>query len=125
VVLNELTLLLSQGNRPLDKVQGHSTLSDVHWSLVYREASDAETYFVGPFGSQVRAGVFAEEFGECAEKNHLVHIAILLQGTRHSDVSVMAKELDVIAGQLSAGKLDGAEHDDDYGWAFRFSPKTP
>jgi len=125
VVLKELALRLTQDKKSLDKAKVPAIKPGIEWSLIYYDNSDGDTFFEGPFGKELRSGVFTEMFDNYVDKNGRSHLAILLQGTRHSDVSVMAKELEVIADRLSEGKNEDAEHDDDYGWAFRFTPKTP
>lgn len=45
-------------------------------------------------------------------------ITVQVQGTRHSELSVMAKELRRVADMIDAGLLTGQEEDDDFGYRF-------
>lgn len=55
----------------------------------------------------------------------LQQVIIKLQGTRHSDKTVIVEQLETVIARLKAGDLCGAEHDDDFGYTFEFAHTVP
>ncbi len=50
----------------------------------------------------------------------LQQFTIKLQGTRHSDKAAIVAQLETVLARLNAGDTSGREHDDDFGYAFKY-----
>ncbi len=50
----------------------------------------------------------------------LQQVTIKLQGTKHSERASVINQLQEVMKRLEAGEMEGLEHDDDFGYSFKF-----
>ncbi len=55
----------------------------------------------------------------------LQQVRIELQGTKRSDRKAIIAQLETVLARLLAGELVGAEHDDDFGYRFAVTERSP
>lgn len=55
----------------------------------------------------------------------LQQLTIKLQGTRHTSRAQIINQLERVTALLKAGQVAGAEHDDDFGYAFEYRDSVP
>ena len=114
-----------------------SLLDDVNWMLSAIEHPPARevldrTSFGHPKREQLQALVDAlttitpDSGNDWIEHAYpLQQVTVRLQGTRHSDKTDIIDQLETVLQRLKAGDMSGYDHDDDYGYDFKYNEAVP
>lgn len=94
-----------------------------HWHVHVRLCFDPPGFFPDAAGSALPPWI--KMAGYLAEGSLARHIVVIVQGTRQTSRKSLSRYLTKAANAIATGATEGAESDDDYGYAFIVVQPTP